>query len=161
MEMGKYTYSDSFTSTVSAEAYFAYGFALSAGYEILPGLSVGFAWQLIFGVQPKPSDTANPGAASEYDYMARVAYAYRLVDTISVYAEVLPGYSEINPPGVTQSTGFVVAFGAGCAIDMTDRFFINVGGGYQMGFQSQTSGIHELQLRSKYVRVALGGGVKF
>ena len=30
--------------------------------------------------------------------MARVAYAYPLVETISIYAEVLPGYSIIIPP---------------------------------------------------------------
>lgn len=162
MAMGRYTYSDSFTSTASSDTYFAYGFGVSAGYEILPGLVVGFAPQEILNVQPKPSDTANPVVAKEYDLMARVAYEFRVVDTIAVYAEVLPGYSRISPSDDSgESTGFVLAFGAGCAMDLTDRFFLSVGGGYQIGFQSQAKGVHQMELRTKYVRVAMGGGVRF
>ena len=55
----------------------------------------------------------------------------------------------------------VLAIGAGCAMDMTDRFFINIGAGYQIGFQSQDEGIHQMELRTRYVRLAMGGGVKF
>jgi hypothetical protein len=162
MAMGRYTYSDTFTSTVSAEAHFAYGFGLSVGYEVLPGLIVGFSPQAILNVQPKPSDTVNPAAMKQVDLLARVAYAYRPVDTISVYAEVLPGYSLLLPSdNAAVSKGLVVALGAGVAMDMTDRFFVSVGGGYQLGFQSQSAGIHQLQLRTKYVRVALGGGMRF
>jgi hypothetical protein len=162
MAVGKYTFSDSFTSTASAEAYFAYGFSLSVGYEVLPGLFVGLAPQAIFNVQAKPSDTFYEAAMRQYDIMARVAYVFPVLDAISVYAEVLPGYSLIVPSdNAAVSKGLVLAFGVGCAMDMTDRFFINLGAGYQMGFQSQTSGIHQMQLRTKYVRVALGGGVRF
>jgi hypothetical protein len=162
MAQGKYTFSDTFTSTTSSEAYFAYGIGLSAGYEILPGLVVGLAPQVIFNVQPKPSDAAYPAVARQYDLMARVAYELRVVDTIAVYAEVLPGYSRIAPSDeASPSSGLVLAFGAGCAVDMTDRFFVNLGAGYQMGFQSQSQGIHQLELRTKYVRVAMGGGVRF
>jgi hypothetical protein len=162
MAAGTYTYSDTFTSTASSETYFAYGIGLSAGYEVLPGLVVGIAPQAIFNVQPKPSDTAHPDVAKQYDLMARVAYEFRIADAIAVYAEVLPGYSRITPSyAASPSSGLVVAFGAGCAMDMTDRFFINLGGGYQMGFQSQTAGIHKMELRTKYVRVAMGGGVRF
>jgi hypothetical protein len=162
MAVGKYTYSDTFTSTASAETYFAYGFGLSAGYEVLPGLVVGIAPQVLLNVQPKPSDTVHPPAAKEYDLMARIAYESRIVDTITVYAEVLPGFSRISPSDDTiESTGLVLAIGAGCAMDLDDRFFINLGGGYQMGFQSQTAGVHQMELRTKYVRVAMGGGVRF
>jgi hypothetical protein len=162
MGMGKYTYSDTYSTTATSEAYFAYGFGLSVGYEVLRGLIVGFSPQALFNVQMKPSDTAHPDAMKEFDLMARVAYAYRIVDTISVYAELLPGYSLILPQGgLTVSKGLVMAFGAGCTMDMTDRFFVNLGAGYQMGFQSQSEGVHKNQLRTKYVRLALGGGVRF
>jgi hypothetical protein len=162
MGMGKYTFSDTYTTTASSEAYFAYGFGLSAGYELLPGLVVGIAPQVIFNVQPKPLEAANPAVAREYDLMVRVAYGLKVADIISVYAEVLPGYSRISPSDdASPSDGLVVAFGVGCAVDMTDRFFVSVGGGYQMGFQSQTEGVHQMQLRTKYVRVAMGGGVRF
>jgi hypothetical protein len=30
-----------------------------------------------------------------------------------------------------------------------------------MGFQSQSSGVHKMELRASYVRVAMGGGVRF
>lgn len=162
MSLGKYTYSDTFTSTVTSEAYFAYGLGLSGGYEILRGLVVGLAPQVIFNVQPKPSDTANPPAAMQIDFLARVAYGYRVANTLSVYAEVMPGYSRIDPSDEARpSWGFVLALGAGCAMDLTDRYFLNVAGGYQIGFQSQSAGVHELELRTKYVRVAVGGGIKF
>jgi len=162
MAMGRYTFSDTYTTTASFEASFAYGLGLSAGYEVLPGLVVGVAPQVIFNVQPKPMDAANPAVAREYDLMARVAYGFRVGDTFSVYAEVLPGYSRIAPSDDTSpSDGLVLALGAGCTMDMTDRFFLNLGGGYQMGFQSQTTGVHQMELRTKYVRVAMGGGVKF
>jgi hypothetical protein len=163
MVVGKYTYSDTFTSTASAETYFAYGLGLSAGDEVLPGLVVGLAPQVLLNVQPKPTDTVHPPTAKEYDLMVRIAYESRMVDTITVYAEVLPGYSRISPSDDTtdQSTGLVLAIGAGCAMDLSDRFFLNLGGGYQMGFQSQSQGVHQMELRTKYVRVAMGGGVRF
>jgi hypothetical protein len=162
MALGKYTFNDTFTTTASSETYFAYGFGVSAGYEVLPGLIVGIAPQVIFNVQPKPMETANPAVAKEYDLLARVAYELRPVEGLAVYAEVLPGYSRIAPSDeATPSNGFVLAFGAGVLADMTDRFFLNVGGGYQIGFQSQSSGVHTLELRTKFVRVAMGGGVRF
>lgn len=162
MAVGKYTFSDTFTTTASSDAYFAYGLGLSAGYEVLPGLIVGLAPQVIFNVQPKPSEAAYPPPARQYDLMVRVAYEYRPVDTIAVYAEVLPGFSRISPSDESSpSSGLVLAFGAGCVADMTDRFFINLGAGYQVGFQSQSEGVHQLELRTRYVRVAMGGGVRF
>lgn len=165
MAMGKYTTSDLTGATTSSDAYFAYGFGLSAGYEVLPGLIVAFAPQVIFGVQPKPSDTDGAmyvSAVKQYDLMARVAYMFRVVDTISVYAEVLPGYSLLpQSGGASASKGLVLAFGAGGAMDLTDQFFVNLGVGYQMGFQSETEGVHTTELRTKYIRVAMGGGVRF
>jgi hypothetical protein len=162
MALGKYTYSDSFTTTASSDAYFAYGFALSAGYEVLPGLVVGLAPQVIFNVQPKPLESSNPAVAKEIDLLARVAYGFQVVDGISIYAEVLPGVSRISPSDESSpSDGLVLAFGAGCAMDLTGRYFVNLAGGYQMGFQSQSSGVHKMELRASYVRVAMGGGVRF
>jgi hypothetical protein len=162
MGMGRYTFSDTVTTTTSSDTYFAYGLSLSVGYEVLPGLVVGVAPQVIFNVQPKPLEAANPAAAREYDLMARVAYEFRVADSIAFYAEVLPGFSRISPSDdASPSSGLVLGFGAGCTMDLTDRFFLNVGGGYQIGFQSLAEGVHQLELRTKFVRVAMGGGVKF
>jgi hypothetical protein len=159
MGLGKYTYRpDSTSSLVKSDAAFAYGAALSVSYEVLPHLLVGVAPQAIYNVQEKtPQVWAE--AVNEYDLMARVAYMYSVVETIDVYAEVLPGYSLIkNSAG---SAGLVLAFGAGFAIELTDRVFANVAGGYQMGFQKWANGATSLESQTRYVRVALGAGVKF
>lgn len=139
------------------DSAFAYGVNLSVGYEVLPGLSVGLAPQAILNVKAKQdSDTAK-----EFDIMVRVAYAYPIVERTKIYAEFLPGYSIITPPIGTAAKGLVFALGAGCALDMTDRIFVNLGVGYQMGFQKRTDGSTDYDVKPKYVRVAFGGGVKF
>jgi hypothetical protein len=141
------------SSTV--DGAFAYGVGLSAGYEILPNLVVGIAPQVIFNGKPKD----NPAeGGKQWDVMARVAYGYTIPDVITLYAEVLPGYSIFYPPGSSSSKGLVVAAGVGAAMDITQQIFINLGVGYQRGFQSQTS---TADYQTNYVRVALGGGVKF
>ena len=82
-----------------------------------------------------------------------------IADGTSVYAEVLPGYSIIKSPATP--VGFVVGFGAGVAMAMTDRFFVNLGAGYQLGFQKWKAGANTYDTSTRYLRVALGGGVKF
>lgn len=159
MGMGKYVYRpDPASALVTSDAAFAYGAALSVSYEVLPHLQVGLAPQAIFNVEEKTPQVWT-GAVSEYDLMARIAYMYPVVETIDVYAEFLPGYSLIrNSAG---SAGLVLAFGAGLAIELTDRVFANVGGGYQLGFQKWANGATSLESQTRYVRVALGAGVKF
>jgi len=164
MANGKFKFSDTLTSTVTQEAYFAYAIGLSGSYEVLRGLQVGLAPQLIFNVRPKPgeNDTTTVSAMKELDIMARVAYAYPLVEGLAVYAQALPGYSLIKPPGdAGLSKGFVVGFDVGAIAEMTDRTFINIGAGYQVGFQSQIQGKNPWELRTRYTRVAIGGGVRF
>jgi hypothetical protein len=156
MAMGKYTYVKT-TDPVSEEAYFAYGLGLSGVYEVLPGLLVGLAPQLTLNVRPKSA----ADGAKELDVMARVAYAYRLPDGIRVFAEVLPGYSMILLKRGASPKGFVLGFGAGCAMDLSDRIFASIAVGYQLGFQSQSIGPVTVENRTRYLRVALGGGVRF
>jgi hypothetical protein len=156
MALGKYTYVKT-TEPESEEAYFAYGLGLAGVYEVLPGLLVGLAPQLTLNVRPKSA----ADAAKELDVMARVAYAYRLPDGISVYAEVLPGYSMILLKRGASPKGLVLAFGAGCAMDLTNRIFASIGAGYQIGFHNQSLGEVTVENRTRYLRVALGGGVRF
>ena len=159
MGLGKYIYRpDPASPLVKSDAAFAYGAAISVGYEVLPHLLVGVAPQAIFNVLEKTPQVWT-GAVNEYDLMARVAYMYPVAETIDVYAEGLGGYSLIrNSAG---SAGLVLAFGAGVAIELTDRVFVNVGGGYQMGFQKWANGATSLETETRYIRVALGAGVKF
>lgn len=162
MALGKFKFSDSFTTTSTQDAYFAYGVGISGSYQVVPGLLIGLAPQAIFNVQAKPNDVAYAKAMTEVDVMARIAYADRVAENVTVYVEALPGYSLILPSDDSAiAKGLVLGFDVGAAFDMTDRTFLNVGGGYQIGFQSQSEGIHNQQLRTRYVRVALGGGVRF
>jgi hypothetical protein len=158
MGVGKYSNSPNAVTTVTTDAAFAYGFGLSAGYEVIPHLVVGLAPQVIFNVKEKVPGVPT-SAARQYDLMARVAYGLTVVEGTSVYAEVFPGYSVITTDATPS--GFVVAFGLGAAMQMTDRIFVNVGGGYQIGFQKWSKGANTYTTSTKYLRVALGGGVRF
>jgi hypothetical protein len=44
---------------------------------------------------------------------------------------------------------------------ITDRIFVNLAAGYQLGFQSLTVAGEKVDTRTRYVRVSLGGGVRF
>lgn len=148
---------------MSGDASYAYGAALSANYRIAAGLNLGLAPQMISHVQYKvfPSQIMPPPAATEYDFMARVAYEFSLADSITPYLEVLPGYSIINLPGTKPAKGLVLGAGAGIAMDMSDRIFLNMGFGYQVGFQKVTQSGTVSDNKTTYVRLALGGGVHF
>ena len=158
----------------SLDAAFAPGVGLSVSYEIVSGLSVGLAPQILFNVKPKEDPiTTDPAAAREVDAMVRIAYAYPLLDTIALYGQVLPGYSLILPQVGDKPAGFVFAFDVGAIMDLSDRMFVSLGGGYQWGFQSRTDvsrimmdGMQVVRMvkndvNTSYYRVALGVGCRF
>ena len=150
----------------SSDLAFAYGVGITAGYVVIPGLTVGIAPQAIFNVKDK-----NGGdAAKEFDIMARIAYAYPVIPKLSVGAEVLPGYSIISLPSsvsnqggikIDNPKGFVIAFGATAAYDITDMFFANLGVGYQMGFQGVSVAGTSMDIKTSFLRILVGGGAKF
>jgi hypothetical protein len=135
-----------------ADAAFAYGVGLSIDYTVFAGLSIGFAPQFVLNVKDKGGEGLT---GKQADLLLRLAYTYDFVDGIHAYAEVLPGYSIILADD--RGLGFVLAFGAGVAMDVTERAFVNVGAGYEMGFQ-KFSGRDD---KTTFVRVTLGGGVRF
>ena len=92
--------------------------------------------------------------------MARVAYTFPVVETIGLYVGRSPGYSIIGLSGASAK-GFVLAFDGGVDMGITDRIFANIGAGYQLGFQSVTEVDGKFDARTRYVRVNLGGGVRF
>jgi hypothetical protein len=134
------------------DALFAYGLGLTADYHILPGLTVGIAPQAILNVKAKDSSL---NAARQIDLLARLAYAYSLVEGSRFYAEVLPGYSLIITDDLSK--GLVIAVGAGVAVDVSARAFVNLALGYQMGFQKFDGDDNS----TSYVRAVLGGGMRF
>jgi len=159
MGLGKFTTPIGNAAT-EGDALFAYGFGLAADWRLIWGFSAGIAPQRIYNVNYKvnPSQLAAPGAVQETDYMARLAYTFPVADTIGVYLEALPGYSHITQTGGVDGTGFVFGFGAGADMDLWNGIFATLGAGYQLGFQSLPM---VGDYRTKYVRVNLGGGVRF
>jgi hypothetical protein len=133
----------------------AYGVGVSLGYRVFYGLSVGLAPQVLFNIK-RAEDPRK-----QYDLMARIAYTFRAANRISIYGEVLPGYSIISPRKGDSAQGFVVAAGAGGAIDVMDRAFVNASVGYQWGFQSLSIDGTPYSERDSFLRVALGGGMRF
>jgi hypothetical protein len=149
---------------ISADAAFAPGVSLSVGYRVFKGLTLGIAPQALFNVGTKedPTMAGVPVIMSrEFDLMARVAYVCPIVETIALYAEVLPGFSLIMPSEGDVAKGFVIGFGLGAIMDLTDRTYVNLAGGYQWGFQSRTADDVTTDMKTEYVRIALGLGWRF
>jgi len=147
---------------IQGDASLAYGVGLSASFRVIAGFSVGVAPQIISNVNYKvPPAGAVPDAVRETDLMARLAYTFPIVETIGVYVEALPGYSLLPQAGGTPAKGFVVAFDAGADMGITNRIFVNLAAGYQLGFQSLTVAGEKVDTRTRYARVSLGGGVRF
>jgi hypothetical protein len=163
MSLGKYTavYGG---FRISADAAFAPGVSLSVGYRVFRGLTLGIAPQALFNVGTKedPTMAGVPVIMSrEFDLMARVAYVCPIVETIALYAEVLPGFSLIMPSQGDVARGFVIGFGLGAIMDLTEQTYINLAGGYQWGFQSRTADAATTDVKTEYVRIALGLGWRF
>jgi len=157
MSLGKFDTGGPGTMMTS-ELAFAYGGALSVGYDVIPHLTVGLAPQVILHVTPKDDPSIN---ANEIDAMARVAYSFPVAQGTALFVEVLPGYSLIKPNSGDLAKGFIIGGGAGAVMDMGDRFFVNLGAGYQVGWQSRKEGMMTIDVRTKFIRVALGVGARF
>jgi hypothetical protein len=151
----------------SSNLDFAYGLGLSFAYRVVYGLSVGVAPQAVFHLSSKDS-AGYPviDSEKEYDLMARIAYAFAVSRKVDVYAEVLPGYSFVTYNAILQGSkapkahGVVVSGGVGAALAITERLYANVGLGYQQGFQT-SHGISNSDVKTRFLRIAVGGGLKF
>lgn len=158
---------------IPSDAAFAPGASATVGYQVVRRyLSVGVAPQVIWNVGTKvdPSGAGNAVVMSkEIDVMARVVGSLPLAEGISVYLEVLPGYSLIMPSEGNTAKGPVLAAGVGIAMDLTDRLFVNLSGGVQRGFATRVdTSVIEMKttkvttdVRADYYRVALGVGMRF
>jgi len=161
MSLGKYTVPVG-PKDVTSSAAFAYGVSFAASVRVIAGLSVGVAPQVILDVKNKVNPNGVTfGTGREYDLLARIAYTQPLVETIAVYGEVLPGFSVITQPGSPAPKGPTVALGAGVIMGMGDRYFLNMGGGYQIGMETVKLAGANRDDHTHYVRVVLGGGVRF
>jgi hypothetical protein len=152
--------------SVSSDAAMPFGVGISFGYNVIPGLSVGIAPQFLFNIKPK--DNYSGAAAKEIDLMARIAYMYHVIPNLALGLEVIPGYSIISlsddmkgGADISSPKGFVIAGGLNALFDINDQFFANLAVGYQMGWQKTSVGGVDFDGKTKGMRLALGGGMKF
>ena len=157
MSLGKFVTKGAGVETTS-DAAFAYGGSLSVGYDVIPHLTVGIAPQVIFHVTPKDDMSI---ISKEIDAMVRIAYSFPIAPTTALYVEVLPGYSLVMPSDGDTAKGFIIGGGGGAVVGLGDRFFANLGAGYQVGFQSRAEGTMTFDVRTKFIRVAVGFGARF
>ncbi len=149
-------------STITSDALFAYGVGLSVSYRVFAGLTLGFAPQAIFNVGYKPQGGAAAApAGKEYDLLARIAYLLPLAESIAVYGELLPGYSKLSGVGSGAPNGLVLAFDVGVQMGLSDRLFVNIGGGYQWGFQKVAIMNMKYDNNVDFVRAQVAVGTRF
>ncbi len=144
-----------------------YGLSLALAVRIFAGLSLGLAPQVVFHLSAKDAAGYTViDSEREYDLMARIAYAYGVIPRLKVYAELLPGYSLVTYHMIVlgaqapNARGTVFGGGLGAAYAIDDRFFAKVGIGYQVGSQI-SHGIRDVDLETSFLRLDLGGGVRF
>ena len=144
-----------------------YGVGLSLGCRVVAGLSVGVAPQVVYHLSSKDSAGYSVlDSEKEYDLLARIAYAYTVVPKLDVYAEVLPGYAIVTYNRIIlgvqtpSAKGFVLGGGLGATVAITDRLYASAGIGYQQGFQ-KSAGLSDRDVKTRFLRIALGGGVRF
>jgi hypothetical protein len=149
-------------STITSDALFAYGVGLSVSYRVFAGLTLGLAPQAIFNVGYKPEGGAAAApAGKEYDLLARIAYLLPLAESIAVYGELLPGYSKLSGVGSGAPNGLVLAFDVGVQMGLSDRLFVNIGGGYQWGFQKVSIMGMKYDNNVDFVRAQIAVGTRF
>jgi hypothetical protein len=167
MLLGRVATNPNGSADTSFDLEASYGVGLSFVVRILAGLSLGLAPQIVFHLSAKDSAGYTViDSEREYDLMARIAYAHAVVPKLKLYAELLPGYAFVTYHMIVlgsqapNARGTVIGGGLGGAYDIGDRFFAKVGLGYQVG--SETShGIRDVDLETRFLRVDLGGGVRF
>ena len=64
-------------------------------------------------------------------------------------------------PNLIDMAAGDLAAGGGVTMDMSDLIFVNMGIGYQLGFQKVPQTGVNLDNKTRYLRVALGGGLRF
>jgi hypothetical protein len=147
--------------SASSDAKFAFGIVPTFDYNINEYLFVGLAPQIILNVIPKDADGK---AAKELDLRARVGGNAKVADTIRLFGYLAPGYSIIMFPdkmdGLSNPAGFVLGFAGGALFDLTPSVFANAEVGYQVGFQSVSFMGASADLKTNYLHIGLGIGVR-
>jgi hypothetical protein len=141
----------------STDAAFAVGVMPIFDYAITPNFFIGLGPLYTFNVKGK-DDTGD--ASKELDIMLRVGGGAPVADKVQIYGYLAPGYSIIFPPMGDSFKGLVVGAHAGGMMDLTSSVFVNAEVGYQMGFQKGKLLGADIDYKSNFLQIGLGGGVR-
>lgn len=142
---------------VSADAAFAFGLRPAFDYSINDYFFIGASPQFLFNVKGKNDDSSG----KEFDLLLRVGGHAPVADKIHLYGYLSPGYSVIYPPtGNNNASGFVLGVTGGAIYSFPGNVFAVADLGYQFGYQKVSTGNFELDLKSSYLLIGLGAGVK-
>ena len=142
---------------MSLDAAFAFGIMPVFDYSIMPNFFVGFSPLYAFNVKPKD---ATGDAAKELDLMVRIGGMLPAGDKLNVYGYLSPGYSMIMPSQGDSAKGLTVGVHAGAAFDVASNIFVNGQVGYQLGFQKVSVGGQDADVKTNYLQIALGAGMR-
>ena len=158
--LGKLKASAGGTET-SADAAFAFGIMPVFDYSVMPNFFVGFSPMYTFNVKDKDG---MGDAAKELDLMVRIGGMLPAGDKLNVYGYLSPGYSIVMLPSGTQGIdnpkGLTVGVHAGAAFDVASNIFVNGQIGYQLGLQKTSVAGTDIDFKTNYLQIALGGGIR-
>jgi hypothetical protein len=140
----------SFPSQSSA---FAFGVMPAFDYLISSNFFVGLGPTYTFNV--KGSDSMGD-AAKQFDILLRVGGGAPVAEKIQLFGYLAPGYSIIMPPAGDSPKGLTVGAHAGALFDLTSTMFASGTVGYQVGMQK----VMDVDLKTQYLQVALGVGMR-
>jgi hypothetical protein len=142
---------------LSTDAAFAFGLRPAFDYSINEYFFVGASPQFLFNVKAKDANSS----AKELDLLLRVGGHAPIADKIHLYGYLSPGYSVIYPPeGNDNASGFVLGVTGGAIYSFPGTLFAVADLGYQFGYQKISAGNVEFDLKSSYLLIGLGAGVK-
>jgi len=146
--------------STEADAAFAFGIAPIFDYNITSMFFIGASPTYTFNVKGKDATDS----AKELDLLLRVGANFPAADKLTVYGYLSPGYSIIQLPssssGVDNPAGLVLGFHAGAQFDVAPTFFLQGQLGYQIGFQKTSVGGMDVDLKTSYLQIGLGGGIR-
>lgn len=142
------------------DAAFAFGLRPAFDYSINDYFFIGFSPQLLLNVKGEDYDDAG----KELDLLVRLGGHAPVADNLHLYGYLAPGYSIIylpsRPVNIEDPAGFVLGVAAGAIYSFSDRLFAVGDIGYQLGFQGTTILNTDVDIRSRYLLIGLGVGMK-
>lgn len=146
---------------VDTSSAFAFAIAPTFDYSINQFVFVGLAPQYIFNIKGKD---ATGSAATELDLRLRVGGNAKVADTLMLYGYLAPGYGIVMPGSDSANSesakGFVLGFAAGAMLDFTPALFGTAEIGYQVGYQKFSVAGSDVDLKTNFMHIGIGLGVR-